>query len=241
MKLIYIFVFILGATLNSNAQTQGPRKVKGNGRVIEKERRLPEFDRIEISGNIDATILNNDFQKKIMVNGDINLQTLIKSKVENGTLYLTYNNDVIILSQTEPLKVRIPSKKIKEIVLKDGAKLTNLGAIETLQLKIISTDNSTADLRLKVDEVILDIENDSEIKLNGSANILKINYKGSKDFDAKELSNFFTEIELEGSGNVYTNTVNGIDGNINGTGNLYYKATKTVNVTDNGNGKAEKY
>ncbi len=176
-----------------------------------------------------------------MVNGDINLQTLIKSKVENGTLYLTYNNNVIILSQTEPLKVRIPSKKIKEIVLKDGAKLTNLGAIETLQLKITSTDNSTADLRLKVDEVILDIENDSEIKLNGSANILKINYKGSKDFDAKELSNFFTEIELEGSGNVYTNTVNGIDGNINGTGNLYYKATKTVNVTDNGNGKAEKY
>ncbi|RRJ93282.1 DUF2807 domain-containing protein [Paenimyroides tangerinum] len=241
MKLIYILVFILGATLNGNAQTQGPRKVKGNGRVIEKERRLPEFDRIEISGNIDATILNNDFQKKIMVNGDINLQTLIKSKVENGTLYLTYNNNVIILSQTEPLKVRIPSKKIKEIVLKDGAKLTNLGAIETLQLKITSTDNSTADLRLKVDEVILDIENDSEIKLNGSANILKINYKGSKDFDAKELSNFFTEIELEGSGNVYTNTVNGIDGNINGTGNLYYKATKTVNVTDNGNGKAEKY
>lgn len=241
MKLIYIFVFILGATLSGNAQTQGPRKVKGNGRVIEKERRLPEFDRIEISGNIDATILNNDFQKKIMVNGDINLQTLIKSKVENGTLYLTYNNNVVILSQTEPLKVRIPSKTIKEIIIKDGAKVTNLGAIETQKLKIISTDNSSADLRLKVDEVILDIENDSEIKLNGSANILKINYKGSKDFDAKELSNFFTEIELEGSGNIYTNTVNGIDGNINGTGNLYYKATKTVNVTENGNGKAEKY
>jgi len=241
MRILFIFIFLIGTTANIAAQTPGPRKVKGNGKVMERERRLPEFDRIEISGNIDATLLNNDFQKKIMINGDMNLQPLIKSKVENGTLYLTYNNNVVIISQTEPLKVRIPSKKIKEIILKDGAKLTNLGAIETLQLKITTTDNSSADLRLKVDEVILDIENDSEIKLNGSANILKINYKGSKDFDGKELSNFFTEIELEGSGNVYTNTVNGIDGNISGTGNLYYKATKTINVTENGNGKSEKY
>ena len=60
-------------------------------------------------------------------------------------------------------------------------------------------------------------------------------------FTTVDFSNFFTEIELNGTGNVYTNTVNGIDGNINGTGNLYYKATKTVNVTENGNGKAEKY
>lgn len=241
MRILFIFIFLIGTTANIAAQTPGPRKVKGNGKVMERERRLPEFDRIEISGNVDATLLNNDFQKKIMINGDMNLQPLIKSKVENGTLYLTYNNNVVIISQTEPLKVRIPSKKIKEIILKDGAKLTNLGAIETLQLKITTTDNSSADLRLKVDEVILDIENDSEIKLNGSANILKINYKGSKDFDGKELSNFFTEIELEGSGNIYTNTVNGIDGNISGTGNLYYKATKTINVTENGNGKSEKY
>lgn len=241
MRFLFILLFILGTSINSNAQTPGPRKVKGNGRVMERERRLPEFDRIEITGSIDVTLLNNDFQKKIMVNGDMNLQPLIKSRVENGTLYLTYNNNIVILSQTEPLKVRIPSKKIKEIILKDGAQLTNLGAIETLQLKITATDNSTADLRLKTDEVIIDLDKDAELKLNGSANILKINHKGSKDFDAKELSNFYTEIELDGNGSIYSNTVNGIDGTINGSGNLYYRATKTVNVTENGTGKIEKY
>ena len=108
MRILFIFIFLIGTTANIAAQTPGPRKVKGNGKVMERERRLPEFDRIEISGNIDATLLNNDFQKKIMINGDMNLQPLIKSKVENGTLYLTYNNNVVIISQTEPLKVRIP-------------------------------------------------------------------------------------------------------------------------------------
>jgi len=241
MKFIYLLVFILSVTLNTNAQTAGPRKVKGNGKVIERERRLPEFTKIEISGNIDATILNNDFQKKIVINGDMNLQPLIKSKVENGTLYLTYNNNVVILSQTTPLKVRIPSKNINEIVLKDGAKLTNLGAIEILQLKINAFDNSSAELKLKTDEVIINIENEAQLKFNGSTNIAKIKHNGTIDLDNKELSNFFTEIELNNSGNIFTNTVNGIDGNINGTGNLYYRATKTVNVTENGTGKVEKY
>lgn len=241
MRFIYFFIFIFCTTYNTNAQTPGPRKVKGNGKVMERERRLPEFDKIEISGNIDATLLNNDYQKKIVVNGDMNLQPLIKSRVENGTLFLTYNNNVIILSQTEPLRVRIPSKTIKEISLKDGAKLTNLGAIEVQQLKITANDNSIADLRLKTDETILTVADDAEISLNGSANIVKINHTGSKDINNKELSNFFTEVELNGNGNIYTNTVNGIDGNINGSGNLYYKATKTVNVNENGSGKSEKY
>lgn len=241
MRFLFILFFILGTATNTNAQSPATRKVKGNGNVMERERRLPEFDRIEISGNIDATLLNNDFQKKIMLTGDMNLQPLIKSRVENGTLYLTYNNNIVILSQTEPLTVRIPTKKIKEIVLKEGAKLTNLGAIETLQLKIVIKDNSVADLRLKTDEVIIDLDNDAELKLNGSANILKIKHNGSKDFDAKELSNFYTEIEIDNSGSIYSNTVNGIDGTINGSGNLYYRATKTINVTENGTGKIEKY
>ena len=243
MKIIYLFLFLLGTSININAQAPNPkpRNIKGNGTVVEKERRLPQFDRIEITGNVDATILNNDFQKKIMINGDMNLVPLIKSRVENGTLYLTYNNNIIIVSQTEPLKVRIPSKNIKEIVLKNGAKLTNLGAIESMQLKIVATENSTADLKLKADDVTIELDNDAELKLNGSANIVKVNHKGTKDLDSKELSNFYTEIELEGSGSIYTNTVNGIDGTISGSGNLYYKTTKTVNVEETGTGKIETY
>ncbi|MEG1019939.1 MAG: hypothetical protein RSE50_00355, partial [Myroides sp.] len=58
--------------------------------------------------------------------------------------------------------------------------------------------------------------------------------------NAKELSAFFTEVDSSGSGNIYTNTVNGIDGSLNGRGNLYYRVTKTVNVTENSEGKVIK-
>jgi len=242
MRFIFLFILLLGSTLNTVAQEKAPqRKVKGNGNAIERDRRVLPFERIEVIGNIDVILLNNDFQKKISLSGDVNLQALIRSKVENGTLTLTFNNNIHIISQTEPLKVRIPSKNIKEIILKDGAKLTNLGAIEGLQLKLSASDNSVADLRIKTDELILNVEGDAELKLNGSSNIIKINHKGTKDIDAKELSNFYTEIEIEGPGSIYSNTVNGIDGEINGSGNLYYKATKTVNVKENSSGKAEKY
>lgn len=241
MKYFYLALFILATTLNSNAQNTNPRKVKGNGRVMERARKVTEFNKLEITGNITVILLNNDFKKEILLNGDMNLQPLIKSKVENETLSLTFDNNINIISQTEPLRVTIPSKKITEIVLKDGAKLSNLGAIETLKLKITTSENSEADLRIKTDEVIVVTEGDSELKLNGASNIVKIDHKSTKDINAKELSAFYSEIELNASGSLYSNTVSGIDGNINSSGNLYYKATKTVNVKENDLGRILKY
>lgn len=244
MRFFYIVLFVLATAFNTNAQssqTPHTRKVKGNGRVMEKKRKLPEFEKIEISGNIDVILLNNDFKNEIYSNGDLNLQVFIKTKVENGILFITYDNNVQIISQTQPLKVTVPSKKINEIILKNGAKLSNLGSIEILKLKISASENSKADLKIKTDEVIIHTEGEAELKLSGNSNIVNISHNGTKDLDAKDLSTFYSEIELNSSGSLYSNTVSGIDGNINSTGNLYYKATKTVNVKENDLGRATKY
>ena len=65
MKYFYLALFILATTLNSNAQNTNPRKVKGNGRVMERARKVTEFNKLEITGNITVILLNNDFKKEI--------------------------------------------------------------------------------------------------------------------------------------------------------------------------------
>ena len=115
-----------------------------------------------------------------------------------------------------------------------------MGAVEIAKLTLTNTGNGEMNLRVRVEELVLNTENDAAITVEGNANTVKINSKSSGDIMAKELSAFYTELNSSGSGNIYTNTVNGIDGSLNGSGNLYYRITKTVNVTENAEGKVIK-
>src|SRR5690606_35394237 len=116
----------------------------------------------------------------------------------------------------------------------------NMGAIEIPQLTLTNTGSGKMELRAKTEDLLLNTDNNASITVEGNASTVKINSKGSGDVDAKELSAFFTEIKSTGSGNIYTNRVNEIDGILDGAGKLYYRVTKTVKVKENGTGKVIK-
>ena len=233
MKKLVFFLMILGCVTSAQAQ----RKVKGNGRVMDRDRRVQPFTKVEVSGDFDVVFLNNPFDKKITVSGDMNLQALIETKVENGLLTIQYRQPVEILSKTQPLKVTVPSRDIVEITNYSSGNVYNVGAIELLKFTLNNEGTGTTTFRVKTDEFTVNQKGSGKLELSGSTNIAKINLSGSGNVIASDMSTFYTEIESTGSGSLYTNTVNGIDGNLNGSGNLYYRATKTVNVTENNTGK----
>lgn len=231
-KVLLLFVF-LGCIHSMDAQ----RKVKGNGNVMDRDRRVQPFTKVIVAGDFDVVFLNNPFDKKITVSGDTNLQALIETTVENGVLTIQYRQPVEIVSKTQDLKVTIPSRDITEIINKSSAHVYNVGAIEVLKFTLINEATGVTTFRLKTDEATIQQNGSGTIELAGSTNIAKFNLKGSGDVKASEMSTFYTEIESTGSANLYTNTVNGIDGFLDGSGNLYYRTTKTVNVTENSTGK----
>ncbi len=237
MKYILLLFLAVISTQNTIAQ----RKVKGNGNVIEKARRVPVYDKVAINSDFEVALLTNDYNKTISVSGDANLHQLIETKVVDGTLIINKKPGFEILSSNAPLKVSITSKTIKEISVEGSGKFYNLGAIEILNFKFINKGSAEVVLRLKTDELNIDQQGSGNIVLSGNSNTVKINQNSSGNIDAKDLSAFYTEVEAKGSGNIYSNTINGIDGSINGSGNLYLKHTKTINVKQNGSGQILKY
>lgn len=238
MKKFITLLFVSVITVTSYSQV---RKIKGNGVVQEKNRKVLKYSKLVVDGDVDVEILNNPFKNTIRTSGDANLHQLVQVSVENETLTLKRKPGFEVVSQTQPLKVTLTTKDLTEIT-KNGDKgsITNMGTIEIPQLKLTNTGDGKMELKVKTDELYLTTQNTASIVVEGNSNTVKINSTSSGDINAKELSAFFTEVSSSGSGNIYTNTVNGIDGSLNGSGNLYYRITKTVNVTENGEGKVIK-
>lgn len=238
MRKFLALFFVSIITVTSYAQN---RKIKGNGVVQEKNRKVQKYSKLVIDGEVTVEILNNPFKNTIRTSGDGNLHQLVQISVVNEVLTLKRKPGFEIISQTEPVKVTLATKDLTEITMTgDNGSVINLGVIEIPKLTLTNTGNNKMELKVKVEDLSLNTENDAAIMVEGNANTVKINSKSSGDINAKELSAFFTEVDSSGSGNIYTNTVNGIDGSLNGKGNLYYRVTKTVNVTENGEGKVIK-
>lgn len=238
MKKILALLFVSIFTISTYAQD---RKIKANGVVQEKNRRVQPYTKVVLEGELLVEILNNPFKNTIRTTGDGNVHQLIQATSTDGVLTIKRRPGFIIDNPTVPLKVSLTSQDIAEItMIGDGGVLTNMGALEVPKLTLTNTGKGKMDLRVRVEELLLNTENNGSITVEGNANTVRINSKSSGDIMMNELSNFFTEVTSTGSGNIYTNTVNGIDGSLNGEGNLYYRFTKTVNVTENGEGKAIK-
>ncbi|HUH25612.1 MAG TPA: DUF2807 domain-containing protein [Flavobacterium sp.] len=238
MKKMIAVAFLSIMSISTFAQE---RKIKANGVVQEKNRRVQKYTKLVVDGEVIVEILNNPFNNVVRTNGDANLHQLIQLTVQDGVLTIKRKPGFQILNQTVPLKVSLATRDLTEITMNgDKGNISNLGAIEIPSLKLTNTGNGVMNLSVKTDELYLNTENNAAITVEGNSNTVKINSKSSGDINAKELSNFFTEVSSEGSGNIYTNTVNGIDGTLTGSGNLYYRVTKTVNVEEKGEGKALK-
>lgn len=238
MKKILALLFVSIFTISTYAQD---RKIKANGVVQEKNRRVQPYTKVVLEGELLVEILNNPFKNTIRTTGDGNVHQLIQATSADGVLTIKRRPGFVIDNPTVPLKVSLTSQDIAEItMIGDGGVLTNMGALEVPKLTLTNTGKGKMDLRVRVEELLLNTENNGSITVEGNANTVRINSKSSGDIMMNELSNFFTEVASTGSGNIYTNTVNGIDGSLDGEGNLYYRFTKTVNVTENGEGKAIK-
>ncbi len=240
MRKVFLFL-IVGLLSASTINAQPVRKVKGNGKVMDRDRRMLPFDKVEIYGDFDVVFLNNPYEKKITLSGDLNLQSLVLTKVENKVLKIGYRSPVQIVSQTQPIKVVIPSKEIVEVTNNGSGKIYNLGVVEIQKFAINNNSNGVVDFRVKTDELTVVQNGTGNILLNGSTNTLKVTTESTGSVDGKELTSFFTQVELNGEGDVYTNTLNGLDGYINNSGNLYYRVTKTLNINENNKGKVIKY
>jgi len=157
--------------------------VTGNKNVVKQTREVTEnFTSVKVSEGINL-FLSQDDETSVVVEADENIQNLLKTKVENGTLKIYFSDAVG--KATRNVYVSMP--EIKKITASSAADIKTETRISSDDLTIDAS--SGADIKADIETANLTCESSSgaDIDLTGTCKTANFHASSGADIDAKEL------------------------------------------------------
>ena len=194
----------------------GPR-VDGNGTIKADIREIPAFESIVCDGGYDVHI-TCQAQQSVVVESDENLMPFIRTEVSGKTLRIYTKEE---LSPSRGIRITIAVPHLEEFTVNGSAE----GDIQNI----------------KSDSFALSTNGSSQLRLDGSADKVKIYISGSGKIDADSLNAGEAKVHIEGSGSIECRVAKSLDAQIDGSGNIkYHGEPKTIHQSVNGSGSIEK-
>ncbi len=207
----------------------------GSGNVIGENHSVTSFNKIIVE--TDATvILSQDMTQSVHIQADDNLQNIIETKIENGTLKISVPK---CLNPTKTINIFVATKNIDEITLAGNGKIVAPSTISADAIKFIVTGNGEITIdELHAENIYTQIVGNGKITLAGDAISHTIESIGSGDVYAYKLKAINTKLNVAGAGNCEVCSENQLDVRITGNGTVSYKGKpETLSKDISGNGK----
>ncbi|WP_374435267.1 head GIN domain-containing protein [Inhella sp.] len=166
--------------LGGNTTVGDPgRRIKGSGRVVEPQRALAPFSRVQVKGPVDVVLVQGE-REEARVRADDNLEALVTTQVEGDTLTVALKPGASFSTRTD-LRVTVSFKQLQALQLSSSgdAKLDRFKG-EKLALEL----NGSGDLRigqLEVRELSAQLSGSGDLQLAGSAERQDWSLSGSGD------------------------------------------------------------
>jgi hypothetical protein len=140
--------------------------IKGNGNVQTEKRTIAEkFTKISVSRGIDV-IVEQASDVFIEVEADQNLLHHITTKVENGTLIIS-SDENIYSAESETVHVKVPV--IDGLETTSGSNIKSKSIIKGTNITIKSSSGSEIEVALEYDSISSESTSGSSINLSGKA------------------------------------------------------------------------
>jgi carbon monoxide dehydrogenase subunit G len=210
--------------------------IDGNKNVIKEERVIPSFNKIDISGEFEVLITQNNTEK-LELEVDDNLVELIESKVENNTLYISSKESI---GSAKSLKLYISIKNIDAIDISGAIELKNKGTITVDHLTIDASGAADIKLDIETESLTIDVSGASETTLAGKTNNFDIELSGASELDAKKLKSQNISIDISGAGSAVVFAKKTLNVSVSGAGSIQYKGNPKITKDISGAGSISK-
>jgi hypothetical protein len=200
MKHIVSILCLIGFISFTATARCNDEKIKGNGKVISKDRTLSSFDKINTGGSIDITIDQNG-KEMASVETDENLQDYIIAEIKDGALNISVKEHYEVSSTK--LIVHVSCKQLKSISSGGSGDVKTLSKITGDEFGISHGGSGDFDLDLAVKKLKISTAGSGDYILKGSADDFNLSSAGSGDINAKDLSCNSAKISSAGSGDVH--------------------------------------
>ena len=215
---VFIFVFLIsGSALIAQSVT-------GNGNVVEKERNLSGFDKIESKYGVDVHIQLGS-SNKVVVKTDENLQEHIKTEVEGSVLKISSKGNI---RKAKAFDVYVTLTDLKEISAHSGSDVYAESTLKLDKLNIEAHSGSDIHMELEVGTLTCLLNGGSDAFLKGSAGTMDIEANGGSDISAKSLKAGDCKLDVSGGSDARVYVTGKIEMKASGGSDIYYSGNPEV-------------
>lgn len=203
VKFIVFCTKVIAATIaavlfsSCHANIDWGNGIDGNGNVTTQRRNVENnFSKIEVSRGLNVN-LEQAATYFVEVEADENLQEHIKTKVENGILVIT-SDDNIDEAKAKTIRVKLPL--LTSLETTSGSSVSSTGKFTGSDIVVKTSSGSETNISLEVDNIICESSSGSTVKLRGkSLNLTTISSSGSSIEAADLLANEIISKSTSGS------------------------------------------
>ncbi|MGO4905773.1 head GIN domain-containing protein [Flavobacterium sp. W20_MBD1_R3] len=159
--------------------------IKGSGNVTTESRIVDgDFKSIEVNNAIDLVIEQSD-KTEIVVEADDNLQKHITTKVENGTLVISFDKNSF--SNASSKKVTVKMAVIDELEATSSATISSKNIVKGENIRLNTSSGASIDLSIESDTITCDTSSGSTITINGKALQMTTTASSGSEINADKL------------------------------------------------------
>ena len=218
MKITQVAVaLILSAIISTSCIYTGP-SLRGNGNVVEENRKVGNFEEIIVSRGMNVYISQGDVTK-VMVKADENLVDAIETRMEGDALKVTSTANI---RSATVKKVFITTPELSSLRTSSGSNVFSETVITSKNLDLSSSSGSNLKLEIKTGKVEASVSAGSNIKLEGMTDYFYGKASSGSNLKAENLSSKNSELKVSSGANIWIKVKEELQAQASSGGNIFY-------------------
>jgi hypothetical protein len=214
----------------------GP-SLKGNGNVVEENRKTDDFEEIKVSRGMNVYLSQGDFTK-VFVKADENLLDAIETRMEGDVLKITTNAN--IRNATEK-KVYITAPDISSIHTSAGSNVYSETLIKSKNLDLSCSAGSNVKLEVETGNLEVSVSAGSNVKLDGETDFMHGKASSGSNIKAEGLTTAKCEARVSSGANIWISVQKDLQAHASSGGNIfYYGQPETTDIEKSSGGNVIK-
>ncbi|NPA67277.1 MAG: DUF2807 domain-containing protein [Chlorobi bacterium] len=232
-KQVILSAIIIATTILQACNISG---ITGNKKVVKQNRKVSEnFTSVKVGEGINL-FLSQGEKTSITVEADENIQDLLKTEIENGTLKIYFTDGVG--NATKNVYVTMP--EIEEISASSAAEAQTETKIVSEKLTIDVSSGAELKADIKTDRLICESSSGGETELSGTCISAELKASSGGETNAEKLEADTVTAKASSGGEVSVFVIKKIKANASSGGDILYYGnpeTKDINTSSGGNVK----
>lgn len=221
-KYCLLFAVIL-ISLNSRAQQDIVVDPNASIRIVSGD-----FNAIKVSDGIDVYLSQSDVAAIAVSAADEKLKAGIKTRVESGTLLISFEGDKGWIKKDRNLKVYVSFEDLKKIYAGGACDVFVLGSLTVTTLELQMTGACDFTGTVKVSSLKLKLSGASDVKISGTANTVEIVSTGASDVKGYDFITDYCDANISGASDVKITVNRELKAHASGASDIRYKGNPII-------------